>query len=63
MSNIKYLAICPPYVDSSKFSVEVKPYDNVFIKYRVAKEGNGGFGYTLSAQKQIIENTSDEEII
>jgi len=50
-------------VNSNKFSVEVKPYDSVFIKYRVAKEGNGSFGYSLSTANSIIENKSDEEII
>lgn len=49
MNNRKYLDICLPYRDSDKFTVEVRPQDNILVKYRVNKAGNGSFGYSLQS--------------
>lgn len=59
----KFLDVCSPYSNSDKVLVEVAPKSQVFFKFRVAKEGGGSYGYTLSTTNQILESKSDDEII
>ena len=48
MNNRKNIVICQPFSDSDHFELEVKPGQELLVKYRVTAEGKGSYGYGTS---------------
>jgi calpain-15 len=59
MANRKNLVICKPLCDSDHFELEVKPGQEILVKYRITPEGNGSYGYSTSTSYSMIENLSE----